>query len=41
MKFIVILKANAATEAGANKNHSGVCERFADFVNRFHRCLIA
>src|SRR5882724_4059175 len=33
--------ARAATEPSANKNHSGVCERLADFVSRFHRCLIA
>src|SRR5438477_6055515 len=34
-------RAGAATEPSANKNHSGVCKRLADFVSRLHRCLIA
>ena len=34
-------RAGAATEPSANKNHSGVHKRLADFVSRLHRCLIA
>src|SRR4029077_4417204 len=34
-------RASAATEPCANKDHSRACQRLADFLSRFHRCLVA